>query len=219
MHPDLIRTGLARAWRARAQAEARVSRSFASLLRALPAGELPSFIREALTRAVEEEAQHSELCEGMVARYAELGAAPDEPADPQLPLATPAERAAVLVSAACISESIASAYLERCHARARVPAAREVLHALLTDEVGHAQIGWAYVAGLPKDSPQREAITRSARPLIERVQNGWRERVQRLHAVPDADHGYPPADELCAVIDQSASDLVRRGFYYVGVAC
>lgn len=203
-----------KAWRGRAHGEARVGRTFARLAAALGPDEIAPSLREALERAAAEEERHAALCVALAARHG-VAAAPPDPDEP-LPLATAEERAVLLVGACCVSESIASAYLEHCWKQAKGEA-KAALHELLRDEVGHAQLGWAYLAGLAADSPIRAVIRSSAPGLIERTRAAWCDRIATLHATPMPDEGYPPADELIAIVDEAAKDLVARGFAYVGV--
>ena len=222
MHPDhlhpLVSRALARAWRSRAQGEARVGRAFSAIAAALRAhDEVTVTVLDALDAGAREEAAHTRLCDELALRYdADVPAATPFVDDP-LPLATPEERGVVLVSACCISESIASAYLEHCYATATAPLAKTALHTLLRDEIGHAQLGWAFVASLPAASPVRLAISASIDGLVERTRLAWHERIATLHATAAPDHGYPPAAACQAVVDEAARDLVHRGFAHVGL--
>ena len=222
MHPDQLHPSvsraLARAWRSRAQGEARVGRAFVAIAAALRAhDEAPTLVLDALEAAAREEAAHTRLCDELALRYD-----PDVPpappfSDEPLPLATSEERGVVLVSACCVSESIASAYLEHCWATATAPIAKAALHGLLRDEIGHAQLGWAFVASLPATSPVRAAVAASVDGLVERTRLAWHDRIAALHATPAPAHGYPPAPTCHAVVDEAARELVRRGFAHVGI--
>jgi hypothetical protein len=209
-----VSDAVGKAWRGRAHGEARVGRTFARLAAAFGPDELAPSLREALVRAAAEEQRHAALCVELAAQHG-ISPAPPEPDEP-IPLATPEERAVLLVGACCVSESIASAYLEHCWKQAKGEA-KSALHELLRDEIGHAQIGWAYLAGLPADSPIRAVIRSSAAGLIERTKAAWIARISTLHATPMPEEGYPPADELIAIVDEAAKQLVARGFAYVGL--
>jgi hypothetical protein len=207
---------IARAWRARARGEARVGRTFARLHDALGEHEVLPLVRERLRAAAGEEAEHGRLCDALAEAY---GGAPLKAALPDgaLPLETPLTRTLLLVGACCISESIACAYLDRCRASATDARAVEALHGLLRDEVGHAQLGWAHLAWLPRDTALWAGLTRSLPGLVERTRQAWRERIGTLHARPAPEHGYPSVDACIAVVDEAIDGLVLRGFRHLGL--
>ena len=204
---------LALSWRSRADGEARVSLTFSRLADALPAGEVQAFVLEGLRAAAREELGHAEICQQMAAHYGEplrepLRASSDEP----LPLATPLHRALMLVTACCISETISVAYLEHCLRLATHTPTRDGLKSLLRDEVGHAQLGWAFLGSLPKAAPLRSAIEPSLAGLIEKTEAIWHARVVELHPAPEAARGYPAAESCSKIVTEAVEQLVRPGF-------
>src|SRR4029079_14544376 len=101
--------------------------------------------------------------------------------------------ALVLVGACCISETIASAYLQHCGKLAQ-GRARETIKTLLRDEIGHAQLGWGYVATLAPASPGPHMLRASISGLIARTEETWLGLVAELHRVPAPDHGFPSTE-------------------------
>ncbi len=191
-----------------------MGRTFARLAAALPPGEAVPFVVEGLARAAADEARHGALCDEIAVAYGDVP--PARPADDEpLPLDTALGRSALLVAACCVSETIASAYLEHCLAGATDPTARRALHELLRDEIGHAQLGWAHLAAVGRDPVARGPMRAALRDLVERARTTWHARIVELHVGTEPAHGYPSAAASCAVVDEAVEALVRRGVAHV----
>jgi hypothetical protein len=213
VHPHPLSTTLARSWRSRATGEARVARIVTDLAAACRAhgDAIPTVVLDGLATIAVEEHAHAALCDELAAHYdPSVPPAPPREEIP-IPLGSVEERGLMLISACCISESIASAYFERCWSTTTDPHARKVMHALFADEVSHAQLGWAYVASLSPQSSVRRALRASLDGLLERARIAWHTRIDELHATPIPEHGYPPAADCRTVVDEALAGLVRRG--------
>jgi hypothetical protein len=133
-------------WSVELEAEARFLRIAGRLEGIGAAAELVDRAR----RASSDEARHATLCAGLAFTYGEPvpvagRVEPPEIAPPDWPLR---ERVLYeLVAACCISETESLAVLTTLLESAHAPALRSVLHQLASDEVGHARLGWAHLAG------------------------------------------------------------------------
>jgi hypothetical protein len=146
---------LAAIWLSQAATELRVASSFAIVHRALVALDAEKSLIDLAERAVDDEHRHAVLCRDVAERY--LGEETVEP--PTLPFAFPQhttaaseqERQALFVIGQCaFNETFASAYLSASLELATTPLARAAIRELLSDEVDHARLGWAYLQTLPK---------------------------------------------------------------------
>src|SRR5688500_3626515 len=169
---------LATLWQERASSESSVRGVFQQLVGELVAtGAHPEVIALA-ERAEGDEARHAAICAELAAAYhgSELTIALSPPvrlaANPSDP---PRLRTALhIVNVCCISETIASAFVDACLAECASDALRDVHGRHLADEVRHARIGWAHLASLT--SEERGAIA-SRLPELLRVQvTAWESR-------------------------------------------
>ncbi|MFN0252745.1 MAG: ferritin-like domain-containing protein [Kofleriaceae bacterium] len=109
----------------------------------------------ALARVIADEVRHADLC----LRLCDALGRPAEPEiDPrELRLVGGAGRSEVrnaIVAALCIGETISGRALRRTSRAANVPLARDVLAAILVDEVFHGELGWELAALLMRrDGP------------------------------------------------------------------
>jgi rubrerythrin len=145
---EATRALAAAAWSFRWQVELEAEERFARLAGRLEGAGAAEHLVELARRASRDERRHAELC-------AELAAAHGQPvsgAPPPPPEVAPArlrpDQALLyeLVAACCVAESGSVAVLTSLLAAAREPRLRAVLHQLAGDEVGHARLGWAWLA-------------------------------------------------------------------------
>jgi rubrerythrin len=149
------RERLAAIWLSQAATELRVASSFAIVHKALVALAAEKSLIALAERAIDDEHRHAVLCRDVAERY--LGEEPVEP--PTLPFAFPQhttasseqERQALFIIGQCaFNETFASAYLSASLELATTSLARAAIRELLSDEVDHARLGWAYLQTLPK---------------------------------------------------------------------
>jgi hypothetical protein len=210
---------LATLWQERASSESSVRGVFEQLVAELVAtGAHPEVIALA-ERAEGDEARHAAICSELAAAYhgSELTVALSPPvrlaADPRDP---PRLRTALhIVNVCCISETIASAFVDACLAECASDALRDVHGRHLADEVRHARIGWAHVASLTAE--ERGAIATRLPELLRVQVTAWESRIAELpeHGVPG--HGYPPRAVMLRAVHDAVRDLVLPGFEYVEV--
>lgn len=217
--PRALRDELACLWLSQAATEARVARSFslvAESLRALDAD--PGLVAFA-DRAVDDEHRHHALCRAMAERW--FGG-PVAPA-PELPFAPPshpaapsdrARRALWIVGQCTFNETFAGAYLALCSERAEHPLARAALRELLSDEIDHARVGWAFLHTC--DAATRAVVQDWLLPLAVCNLREWR-AVRLAEDERLARHGIPPAGEVELALDRALSELIVPGLAHVGL--
>lgn len=208
---------LARIWLSQAATELRVARSFALVHESLVhLGADPGLISVS-KRAIDDEHRHTALCREMASRYA--GAPVIDP--PELELAPPKheearnerERRALWIVGQCsFNETFASAYLSLCHERAESPLARAALRELLSDEIDHARIGWAYLSTLPQSL--QPVIADWLVPLAICNLREWR-KVRLSDDKTLERHGIPSAGDVEEALTSAVHDLIMPGLEHV----
>lgn len=143
------RARAAHVWLERRRAELEAAERFRRLALDSKAAATPATIVDRMHAAAEDELRHALLCgelgEHFGGRATELR--PVAPG-PTAPATWPtAERLLYeLVALSCVTETLSTAVLGRLVERARDSRARDVMHAILRDEVRHSQIGWGFLA-------------------------------------------------------------------------
>lgn len=214
------RTLLANIWLSQAATERRVADSFALVHRSLVALEADPGLIETAARAVDDEYRHTELCRVVASRYA--GRELRNP--PLLPFVHPAHPSAksdrvrqclYVVGQCAFNETFASAYLEAALSSAEVGLAKSAVRELLSDEVDHARVGWAFAATLP--ASERAEVQSWLIDLAICNLREW-----RAIALPDAAkgavvrHGVPERAKVEAALVSVVSDVMIPGFERFG---
>ncbi|MFO0628214.1 MAG: hypothetical protein U0325_21755 [Polyangiales bacterium] len=213
--PRDTRDVLARLWQCQAATEHRVATSFERVHAALRARGADAGLVDVSARAVDDEFRHAALCLDVASRYA--GRALGAPAT--LPHAAPAHadaaaglRPALVVLGQCaLNETFAAAYLDACLEGATHPLARAALAELLSDEVDHARIGWAFAATL--DDETRGGVQEWLLPLAIANLRMW----QQLSLPEDpagalVPHGVPTPARVRRALLEALEALVIPGF-------
>jgi hypothetical protein len=151
--PEPERALAVAAWRFRWQVELDAQARFARLARRLAAqGAAPALVALA-DRASDDEGRHAVHCARLAAALGgPVSGAPGGASDlgPDVAPAGLEEPDALtyeLTAACCVTESVSVAVLTALLPEARDPGLRAALHELAGDEVGHARLGWAHLAG------------------------------------------------------------------------
>lgn len=214
-----LREHLARIWLSQAATEARVAGSFTIVHRALLDLGADRGIVATAQRAIDDEHRHTGLCRDVAARY--FGAPVIAP--PVLELVPPrhelapsveARQALWVVGQCAFNETFASAYLSLCHERAETKLARAALRELLSDEIDHARIGWAYLDSMP--SHLAAVVQDWLVPLAESNLREWR-KVRLVEDESLAKHGIPPAPAVEEALLSAVTDLIVPGMAHVGL--
>jgi hypothetical protein len=196
---DQTREHTRRAWAARTLAEYRSLAVFAEVLARMPEAGAPLPAITALTRLVQDEARHTELC----ARMAEvLGGTHDCTLPPEALRATSRLRPALFiarqaVSMFCVGEAASVALLDELLAGVTDPCAAAVLRVIRRDERLHERYGlalarWAIAQLDEEELAWLGADTALALAHYDRVNAGAR----RIDAEPFAEPAAPAGPDL-----------------------
>lgn len=218
--PQAERALIAHLWWSQAATEGRVAHSFAVVRDALMRLGAGAEITALAARAVDDEHRHAALCMQMATRYLGHHVAPtiELPfSHPTHPTArSPRLRDALYVVGQCVfNETLASAYLAASLEAAGHPLARSALRELLSDEIDHARIGWAYLGALPQDL--REDIIDWLPALAIANLREWRKLTLPTENTSLERHGFLQKDRIEEALLQAMRDLIVPGIAHVGL--
>lgn len=214
------RRRLAILWSERATSEDRVGFAFGELARELAAvGAAPGILALA-QRAARDEPRHANLCRRLAERYGGSVAPEQRRLASRLPYARATLRTRVALRCAswsCVSETIACAWLGACAELAESPLARAVNRVHLGDEIGHARLGWAFLASAEVGARERAALVRHLPGLVVDGVAAWLDaaRVLPVRGVPA--HGIPSRSLHRRWVREATCELVLPGFAEVGL--
>lgn len=209
------RVHLTRIWIGRAQMERRVADAFQVVAAALTRRGAATQLVDLATRAVDDEYRHTELSRVVACRIAGR----ELPQPEALPLEVPRHEGASpklrdtlhVVGQCVLNETTASAFLECCLAHAKSPLVQRALQELLSDEIDHGRIGWAYLACLPKTD--RDEVARWLLPMAYLNLRIWRE-YSPLDALSNealTAHGSPPGKSIDEALVGALTELIVPG--------
>jgi hypothetical protein len=215
---DDERATAAATWHGRAESELRASGAFLHLAGVLEQAGAAAELVALAWRAVDDEQRHAAICAHVAAAFA--GRA--EPVR-RLPVpvprhagATPGLRRVLHVMGMCaLNETTGSAFLEVCRDGARGPTARAALHELLTDEIDHARLGWAFLAAV--DDATRTEVAAWLPHLLDANLRAWRRRPRRAITPALVEQGCPAWETVDAAVVAAIHDLLLPGFAHAGV--
>ena len=144
----LLSPRAAEVWRVRERTEHEAAAIFARLAKDLRAAGAPPQLVELAGRCAEDETVHAAHCRRIVEELSP-GLPPLAPdLDVVLGEGTDPARRALYTSVAlgCITESLSTALLLEMRPHAKPGAVREGLDRIVSDEVRHSRLGWAYLA-------------------------------------------------------------------------
>lgn len=212
---DADRTELGRVWLARSATEARVASSFEVIRDSLAALHADPALVGLADRAIDDEHRHAEIC-----RYtASCFAATELELPAPLPFSYPKHERAPeelrhalwVVGQCCFNETLASGFLETASSAARAPMAHRALSELLSDEIDHARLGWAFLAAL---EPRLRAAVGPWLPALGRSNlRMWRESPRDYPATADfVTQGAPSGELIESALLRALRDLILPGF-------
>lgn len=210
-----LRTKLAGIWLSRAAMERRVADSFGVVAQALARRSPDKALVRLAERAVDDEYRHAELSRVVASRFA--GRPLPSPA--LLALVVPEHRGASpelrdtlhVVGQCVLNETTATAFLESCLSHATGGLARHALRELLSDEVDHGRVGWAYLATTSSDT--RRQLGRWLLPMAYLNLRLWQEEspVDPEHHPALSAHGAPPGEVIHAALVDALETLIVPG--------
>lgn len=214
------RRELAEHWLERAASERRVADSFKVIRDTLKEAGADAALIALAARAVDDEYRHAEIARRVASRFA----GEELPAPARLPFSAPEHRGASpelkrvlwVVGQCCLNETFASAVLEASLQVSKGALARAALRELLSDEIDHARIGWAFLAG--RSAEERAQVAARMVSLTRANVAMWR----------DTPRAYPSDGELLAqgalsreliesAVLAAVRDLVIPGFSQLGM--
>jgi hypothetical protein len=157
--PEDLRLDLAQMWRARTLSEHRSCGVFnLYALDLLGAGAPAEFLSMAC-RAALDEVRHAELFARVTSLYSGQPETPPPgipsmPDDPSVPIRLQVAREALHLGIS--SETFSAVSLVEMHTRAKDPVIKQVAAVVISDEIYHARMGWAFVGSLLADDPRGE---------------------------------------------------------------
>jgi rubrerythrin len=166
---EAVRTLAASAWSFRWRVELEAEARFARLAHRLERAGASATVVELARRASRDERRHAERCAGLAAAHGQPVSGEPPPPPEVAPAGLPPPDALLyeLVAACCVAETGSVAVLTSLLASARDPGLRAVLRELAVDEVAHARLGWAYLAG-----EHRRGATAFLGPLLPAMLRG-----------------------------------------------
>lgn len=217
------RARVARVWRARTRAEYLAITTFAFLTVDMVAAGAPPDILSFAHQAAIDEIRHTEMCLRMTQIYAGETPTPDPdlsglPNDPALPKLHQAVTNSMLIN--CVVETFACTILAVVLEQTTDPCAHAVLKRILSDEVGHARLGWAFLRwgidtggnGVIKACSDKVAFTiQSAANVVDAPRPS--------EPVEDAlrAHGMMHASEERVVFSDCVREVLVPGFQGLGI--
>ncbi len=174
-----------------------------------------------VARAAADEARHTVLCSRMAAAVLDDGAAPRTwrglPKVPPHPERDASARVLLhVVEMCCLGETLSSVFLSETVARSGNPQARAIVQLLLEDEIGHARVGWAYLATRARGA-SLNGLHEALPAMLERTFGRALQHVE----VDDDDtmeaFGYVRQAATPAIVRRALRDVVVPGFETLGV--
>ena len=176
---------------------------------------------EGAQSASADEARHRDLCAVIAARFGEPDAKIYIPPRTRIGRSDMDPRDRLLwevVAVCCISETMNTSLLTRCQEVTKDAQIRDTVHELLTDEVRHAQLGWAHLAA--ERAAGRGEFLRDLLPVMldASVEPGFLEgTLQAPWTEALYDYGELPGPELVQIYCETVTEVVFRGLDAMGV--
>jgi hypothetical protein len=205
----------------RAELELRGAAAFTVVTQALVDLRADARIVDLSARAIAEEIRHSEIYLELASDYARASLPRPEMAPIEVPahegVAPEVRRLLHVVGMCSINETMACAFLELSLAGATSATVRAGLREVLSDEIRHARIGWAYLASAGVTESARREVGRRLVPMLCAQLEGWWRQVETLPAGEVATHACPSGAAITEATLKSLDDLVLPGFQTVGI--
>ncbi|HLK40610.1 MAG TPA: hypothetical protein VKU41_27850 [Polyangiaceae bacterium] len=205
----------------RAELELRGAAAFTVVTQALVDLRADARIVDLSARAIAEEIRHSNIYFELASTFARRAlrrpafAPIDVPAhddvDPTL------RRVLHVVGMCSINETMACAFLELCLAGAKATPVRAALREVLSDEIRHARVGWAYLASPGVAQDARHEVGRRLVPMLCAQLEGWWRQVETLPAGAVPAYGCPAGAAIAEATLRSLDELVLPGFEALGI--
>jgi hypothetical protein len=229
--PGELRAGLADLWRARTTSEHRSVGTFSLYALDLLGAGAPAEVLSHACRAALDEVRHTELFARLTSLYSGEEETPPPgippmPDDGSVSMREQVAREALQLSV--ISETYSSVLLSVLRERAGDPVVRQVLSIVISDEVHHARMGWAFLASLASGEGGGEVRARLAHELAATMDALVKSLFGDPTAIPPSSvpeehralaeaHGYLPALEEYALFHEAIGALWIPGLAVLGI--
>jgi hypothetical protein len=218
--PSNARAAIGAIWSGRAASELRVGTQFELLGECFARHQADTGVRALLSHAAADEARHAAICVSVAEQYA--GA--QELAPPERPGALTRFGDADeftslilhLVLLSCVNEVTSTFYLLESMQRSRSTVARAALRQLLSDDVKHARIGWAFLASSSATIDAKRHVAAALPTLLRLSHYAWTDVPERTEPW-FADHGCLGQSVARGAFEQAVRDVVLPGMASVGV--
>jgi hypothetical protein len=205
----------------RAELELRGAAAFTVVTQALIDLRADARIVDLSARAIAEEIRHSEIYLELACAYARTSLPRPEVAPIEVPahdgIEPEVRRLLHVVGMCSINETMACAFLELSLAGATSATVRTGLREVLSDEIRHARIGWAYLASPGVTAGGRREVERWLVPMLCAQLEGWWRQVDTLPAGEIPGHACPSGAAITRATLKSLDDLVLPGFQTLGI--
>jgi hypothetical protein len=215
-----LRRRVGETWVRRAHEELKAAMAFSLLSRELlEVGAAPDAIAR-VARAVGDEVRHAEVLRALGSRYLgqEAGWPPPVHVEASPLGPNPRARASIhAVTLCCVSETVASVFIEASHEAAVCPSARATLGLILADEVEHGRAGWVYLSSVADDRTVMAAVQGALAPIVRKVAACWFDF--SAISIPEGapEHGLLSNDDVRRCVVTALRELVLPGFAQVGL--
>ncbi len=173
----------------------------------------PRTLIELARRSVDDEQRHEEIARRMTRVYGGEGHAMPalEPFRARLHPGASPELVATLhiTSIGCLTETTGSALLEHSLEITTAPLARAAVREILTDEVDHARIGWAWLARCGREL--RDGVTQWLPTLIENHLATWLPRRAYRPSAAVIAQGFPSSQQVREVVLGTLEQVILPG--------
>ena len=179
-----------------------------------------SSVLSLVDRALADETRHVAECLDIAARYSGatiIAPVPRAFVDPLADVAMPLRATLRAVGMSCISESIASVWVDESAKRARPSWLHASLRAHLADEVHHARLGWAHLASRQVDAETRRALGRWVLPLLRASLASWLAFDPCWPSDGFPEHGLPGHDDSRSFVHQAVLGVVLPGLEHLDI--
>jgi hypothetical protein len=216
---DPVRQLVADTCARRAELELRGAAAFTLVTQSLIELGADCAIVELSARAIVEEMNHSEIYRSLANTYGGVEVPRPRPAPIEVPRYHGVEaalRPALHVVGMCaINETMACGFLQLCLDGATAPDVRAGLREVLSDEIRHGRIGWAWL-GCTHVS-DRPFFAAWVLPLLRLQLRGWRAQIATLPDTSAPEYGCPSKTAIESAALRAIADLVLPGFEHAGI--
>jgi hypothetical protein len=216
-----LREAVAIRWQERVRSELEVGLALSDLTeRLMHAGASDAVVSMARESAAQER-HHAAMCQELAERYGERTTPlPDLTTWAPISFGRPdaeTELVFAVVGQTCVSETIATGWLRACLREIASPTARAAYALHLKEELGHARVGWAYLASTTLSAPAREALARSLKSMVDANVAAWEQEANFLPGDALPSHGFLSRARSISAIRHTVEKVIYPGFAYHGI--